>query len=138
MFKYAVRVEGDGREVVATLVDWPEVTVTCTAGPPHALREKLLQEIAACMRNRSWIPVPKAKPLTSFYVQLSTSESLKVLVLNELHASGVDVRFVARDLGVSESEVIRAVDLGRSTDVDLLSEMLTVMGRRLLAYTSSI
>ena len=103
----------------------------------RTLKEELLLAIVACQRSRSIIPVPRTKPCEECCVRLSAGQSLKVLVMNELHSSDRDLRCVARDLGVSESAVRRAIDLNLSTDVDLLGEILAVLGKRFLAYTSA-
>ena len=138
MFRYAVRIDGDSKSGMASLVDWPQVCVPIVRNISFVLKEKLLMAISDSVRSGTVIPVPRTRPADELCVHLSTAESLKVLVLNEVHASGVDMRFLARDLGVTESAIRRALDLGRSTDVDFLSEVLTVMGRRLLAYTTAM
>lgn len=138
MFRYAVRIDGDAKSRIASLVDWPQVCVPVVGNTSFALKEKLLMAISDSVRGGAVIPVPRTRPAEELCVHLSTAESLKVLVLNEVHASGVDMRFLARDLGVTESAIRRALDLGLSTDVDFLSEVLTVLGRRILAYTTAM
>lgn len=138
MFRYAVRIDPDAKPATAYLVDWPQVCVPIVSNTSFVLKEKLLLAISESVLGKLVIPVPKSRPAEDLCVRLSTAESLKILVLNEMHASGVDMHFMARDMGVNESVVSRALDLGLSTDVDFLSEMLAVMGRRLLAYTTAM
>lgn len=138
MFQYAVRFEGDPKSFVAWLVDWPEVKVMDASEPAGALRGQLLKAISECRLTGQRIPVPKTRPSTSLCIELTAAESLKVLVLNEVHSSGVSTSYIAGNAGLHESVIIRALDLNLSTDVDLLSDVLWVLGKRLLAYTVSL
>jgi len=137
MFRYAVRIDGDAKSGMASLVDWPQVCAPINGNVAFVLKENLLLKISESVRSGTLIPVPKSRPVEELCVRLSTAQSLKVLVLNEMYASGVDMRFLACDLGVTESAIRRALDLSLSTDVDFLSEVLAVMGRCLLAYTAA-
>lgn len=135
MFKYAVRVVRDREKVVASLVDWSEVTTIGFGDPIRALKVELLASIEKCSRCRLIIPLPSAKPSPSFFVRLSAGESMKVMVLNAMFAKGLDFYLVARNLDVSEDRVRQAVDLALPADVDLLNRILGVVGKRLLAST---
>ncbi len=135
MFKYAVRVDTRQGNVRVALVDWPEVSVVARRDPLIELKAALLGEIARCVRSRTTIRVPKAKPSSTFFVRLSPGEALKVIVINETFASGGDFRSVAQHLNMGERAIKQALDLAQPADVELLNRILAVGGKRLLAYT---
>ncbi|GEM_PF-1298137 len=135
MFKYAVRVDASQGKVKVALVDWPEVSVAARRDPLIELKSALLAEIARCVRSKLPIRVPKARPSPSFFVRLSPGEALKVMVINEMFASGRDFRAAAASLDLPERVIKQALDLGQPTDVELLNRILAVVGKRLLAYT---
>ncbi|WP_152982598.1 hypothetical protein [Stenotrophomonas humi] len=76
--------------------------------------------------------MPRTKPSNGVNIHLSTGESLKVLVHNEIVKSRMTHEALAKSLSIPA----QALDLEHPVDVDLLSSMVAVVGKRLVAYIS--
>ncbi len=135
MFIYAVRVRTMQGRLTVSLVDWPEVSVAVKQDPLVELKAALLASIAKQARTRTPIPTPKAKPSSTFFVRLSAGEAMKVMVINEMFAGGLNPTSVASALGLEKTAISNAINLSQPTDVELLNKILNMAGKRLLAYT---
>ncbi len=136
MFVYSVRSEGSSTHPVMHLTDWPEI---CSANASHLERSlgvALRTEIRRKFQAGAPVPLPRSKPSNGVNIHLSASESLKVLVHNELVKNRMSHEALARSLRMPPPSLARALDLEQPVDVDLLSSMVAAVGKRLIAYIS--
>jgi hypothetical protein len=138
MFRYAIRVVFLDTTFVASLIDWPEVTVRSVPNPDIALKTALLKRIDERMKARAFVPVPKSKPTSQLAVQLAPRESMKVMVFNEMICYSRGFQHFARRLELDEATILQAISLDSAAlDVELLDRILNVMGKRLIAYAAT-
>ena len=81
--------------------------------------------------DRRPVPTPSRRRHGEVDIDLPTSLSAKVLLLNELLAQKVTYAELARRLGTTPQVVTRIVDLGHTTKVDTIADALRALGRRL-------
>lgn len=81
--------------------------------------------------GRRAVPPPSAPLEGERLVELPTSVSAKVLLLNELVASGITNAELARRMGARPQEIQRIVNLNHATKIDTIASALAAMGKRL-------
>jgi antitoxin HicB len=81
--------------------------------------------------DRREVPVPSAAKRGERLIVLPASESLKVLLLNEMVKQGVRPAELAKRMRTSKQEVNRITTLRHATKVDRIADALHVLGKRL-------
>ncbi len=136
MLVYSVRYEGSAVHPVMHLTDWPEISTSNAAHLERCLGTALRSEIRRKLQAGASVPLPRTRPGKGVNIHLSASESLKVLVHNEIVKSRMSHDALARSLSIPTPSVRRALDLEHPVDVDLLSSIVAAVGKRLIAYVS--
>ncbi len=116
------------------LTDWPEISSANAAQLERSLGTALRLEIHRKLQAGTPIPLPRSKPSKGVNVHLSASESLKVLVHNEIVKSEMPLEALAGSLGMPAPALRRALALDQPLDMELLSTMVAAFGKRLVAY----
>lgn len=81
--------------------------------------------------GRRAVPPPSQPLEGERLVELPPSVSAKVLLLNELVASGITNAELARRMGARPQEIQRIVNLNHATKIDTIASALAAMGKRL-------
>jgi antitoxin HicB len=81
--------------------------------------------------DRREVPVPSAAKRGERLIVLPASESLKVLLLNEMVKQGVRPAELAKRMRTSKQEVNRITTLRHATKVDRIADALHALGKRL-------
>lgn len=81
--------------------------------------------------DRRAVPVPSDPEEGERLVEIPPSVSAKVLLLNELVASGMSNADLTRAMGTRPQEVQRIVNLHHVTKIDTIGSALAVMGKKL-------
>ncbi len=80
------------------------------------------------------VPLPSQAEPDERLVELPTSVSAKVLLLNEMLAQQVTASELARRLGTRPQDVQRLTDIHHTTKIDTIAAALGKLGRRLDVY----
>lgn len=133
MLKYAVNLVPDDGTFLVDFVDFPEAhSVGDTV--EEALREAvdgLHTAIDMYMEDRRRIPEPSTPADGQHTVALSTLESAKVLLWNEMLQQRLRKADLARLLNVHQPQVDRLFNLDYSCKFDLVEKAADALGRRL-------
>jgi antitoxin HicB len=132
-FLYPARVTKEGKEFLVTFPDVPEA-ITSGATQEEALEmaaDALVTAMDFYFEDRRAVPMPSAPKRGQVPVELPASVAAKVLLLNELVASGVRNAELARRMGTSAQEVTRLTDLHHPTKIDTVARALNALGRTL-------
>jgi antitoxin HicB len=118
---------------VVTFRDIPEaITQGDTLEEAAAMAEDvLISAMDFYFEDRRAVPAPSDQEEGERLVELPPSVSAKVLLLNELVASGLSNADLARAMGTRPQEVQRIVNLHHATKIDTISSALMAMGKRL-------
>lgn len=81
--------------------------------------------------DRRVVPAPSTLRRGEHLVELPASVAAKVLLLNELVATGVSNAELARRMGTRPQEVQRIVNLGHATKIDTIAAALKLLGKGL-------
>lgn len=136
MFIYSVKLDGSSLSPIMRLTDWPDVSASNTVHLERTLSSALRRAIQSKMETGAPVPMPRSKPSSQINVYLTASESLKVLVHNEILKSSFTHESLAKALGVTSPSLKCALDLEHPADLDLLSSAINAVGKRLIAYIS--
>lgn len=133
MLQYPAQFAPDGEGFVVTFRDIPEaITQGDTEAEAVAMAaDALLTAMDFYFEDRRPVPAPSAPQPGERLVSLPASASAKVLLLNELLASGVRPAELARRMGTTAQEVNRVIDLHHTTKIDTLAAALAALGKRL-------
>lgn len=132
-FIYPARVVHDGNEFVVTFPDVPEA-ISSGATREEALAmavDALVTAMDFYFEDRRAVPMASEAKRGQALVELPASVAAKVLLLNELVASGVRNAELARRMRTSAQEVTRLTDLHHPTKIDTVSRALHALGRTL-------
>lgn len=132
-FLYPARVLREGDEFLVTFPDVPEA-ITAGATRDEALElaaDALVTAMDFYFEDRRSVPLPSRIKRGQVGVELPTSVAAKVLLLNELVASGVRNAELARLMHTSAQEVTRLTDLHHPTKIDTVARALKSLGRTL-------
>ncbi|MHA7847840.1 type II toxin-antitoxin system HicB family antitoxin [Serratia sp. D1N4] len=129
--RYPVKFEED---VTGWAVSFPDIPEAHTGG---ATREEALSEALDALvtafdfyfEDRRPVPMPSTDG--DDFVQVPASVAAKVLLLNEMLATGTTNSELARRLGTRPQDVQRIVNLGHMTKIDTIETALRVLGKRL-------
>ena len=130
MLAYPITLEDDDGTVLATSLDFPEVTTfgddreEAIARSVHALEEA----IAARIHDREEIPTPSPGET---YAILPTLTSVKVMLYQGMRDQGVGKAELARRLGWHMPQVDRALDVQHRSRLDQMDAALGAIGRQL-------
>lgn len=133
MLQYPAHFEPDGEGFVVTFRDIPEA-ITQGENEAEAVAmaaDALLTAMDFYFEDRRAVPAPSPAEPGERLVSLPASVSAKVLLLNEVVASGVRPADLARRMGVTPQEVTRVLDLHHATKIDTLAAGLAALGKRL-------
>lgn len=126
------KADRDGGYVV-TFRDIPEaITQGENVGDALAHAQEALETaMQFYFDDRRRVPLPSAPRQGERLVVLPASESLKVLLLNEMVKQGVRPAELAKRMGISKQEVNRITTLRHATKVDRIADALRALGKRL-------
>jgi antitoxin HicB len=133
MLIYPVVIARDGKGYSAQFPDIPEAL---TSGRTRAEALEMAQDaLESAMEfyfedNRP-VPLPSRPKAGQDVVELATSLSAKVLLLNELLAQAVTPAELARRLETSPQAVQRIIDLDHATKIDTIAQAFRALGKRL-------
>lgn len=134
MLVYPARLEKKGAGYVVSFRDVPEA-LTEGASREEAM-DMAADALATAMdfyfEDRKQVPMPSRFGKAEVPVELPTSLSAKVLLLNEMLRSGITPSALAKKLKASPQTVTRIVDLHHPTKIDTISDALSVMGKKLV------
>lgn len=134
MLVYPARLEKKGAGYVVSFRDIPEA-LTEGASREEAM-DMAADALATAMdfyfEDRKQVPMPSRFGKSEVAVELPTSLSAKVLLLNEMLRSGTTPSALAKKLKASPQTVTRIVDLHHPTKIDTISDALSVMGKKLV------
>lgn len=134
MLVYPARLDKKGAGYVVSFRDIPEA-LTEGSSREEAM-DMAADALATAMdfyfEDRKQVPMPSPIGKLEVPVELATSLSAKVLLLNEMLRSGVTASALAKKLKASPQTVTRIVDLHHPTKIDTISDALSVMGKKLV------
>lgn len=131
---YPARFEpADEGGFVVTFRDIPEaITQGDTKEEAAAMaKDVLVSAMDFYFEDRRSVPPPSAAKRGEELIELPASIAAKVLLLNELIASGITNVELARRMGTRPQEVQRIVDLSHATKIDTVAAALAALGKRL-------
>lgn len=133
MLEYPADIARDGSEF---LVSFPDIPEAITSGDSfeeavEMARDALITAMDFYFEDRRRVPAPSPVKPGQVAIDLPTSVSAKVLLLNEMVLQGIRPSELARRMDVRPQEVTRLLDLHHPTKIDTISAALVAMGRRL-------
>lgn len=132
MLRYPVKLEREGRRILASFPDVPGVhtfgadRAEGLARAVDALETMLMGLIA----DKEDIPLPSSARGRSF-VELPALTEAKILLYRTMRALGVGKAELARRLGWHLPQVDRLLDLRHASQLDQLEQAFRVLGRQL-------
>lgn len=134
MLQYPARLKADkSGGYVVTFRDVPEA-ITQGDGLNDALhraQDALETAMEFYFDDQRPVPMPSAPKRGERLVTLPVSESLKVLLLNEMVRQSIRPAELARRMNTSRQEINRITTLRHATKVDRIAEALAALGKRL-------
>ncbi len=135
MLQYPVKLKADDRDggFVVTFRDIPEA-ITQGEDVEDALQhaqDALETAMEFYFDDRREVPMPSAPKRGERLVALPVSESLKILLLNEMVRQGVRPAELAKRMNTSKQEVNRITTLRHATKIDRIADALSALGKRL-------
>ena len=134
MLEYPAHLKADRKGgYVVTFRDIPEA-ITQGEDVEDSLKhaqEALETALQFYFDDRRAVPMPSAAKRGERFMFLPASESLKVLLLNEMVKQGVRPAELAKRMRISKQEVNRITTLRHPTKVDRIADALHALGRRL-------
>jgi antitoxin HicB len=132
-FLYPARLTREGKEFLVTFPDVPEaITSGATREEAAAMAaDALITAMDFYFEDRRTVPLPSPVKRGQLAVELPASVAAKVLLLNELIASGVRNAELARRMHTTAQEVTRLTDLHHPTKIDTVARALKTLGRTL-------
>ena len=118
------------------VVGFRDIPEALTAGATRAAALDMAADALATamefyFEDRRPVPRPSKPRRGEVPVDLPASVAVKVLLLNEMLASGVTPAKLARALDASPQTVTRIVDLRHATKIDTLADAFRAIGKRL-------
>lgn len=128
--------DGDG-----FLVSFPDVPEAITSGKTRdeaieMARDALQTAMDFYFEDRRRVPAPSTLKPGQINIDLPTSVSAKVLLLNEMVAQNMRPVDLARRMQVRPQEVTRLLDLHHPTKIDTVAAALHAIGRTLQLHLS--
>lgn len=135
MFMYPVTLtpdEADGGFVV-TFVDIPEAITQgdTEAEALAAAKDALETALDFYFEDKRAVPAPSKPKRGQNVIELPTSLSAKVLLLNEMATQGVRPAELARRLNTTPQEVNRLTNVRHTTRIDGIAAALQALGKHL-------
>ena len=130
MLAYPIRLEDDGDTVLATSVDFPELT-TFGDDTDEALArsaDALAEAIAARIHARQDIPSPSEGDNR---IRVPTLTAVKVILYQDMREQGIGKAELARRLGWRLPQVDRVLDVRHHSRLDQMDAALSAIGRHL-------
>ena len=134
MLVYPVKSVGVVGSCRLHLIDWPEVCLQGSAYSGEKLNAALRAAVREHARTGKLIPLPRSRPRDGIHVRLSTGESMKVLVLNEMVRNSASCSSLAEALCMPVDFVRTGLDISQPLNMDLLEKIVAALGRRWVAY----
>lgn len=133
MLQYPAHFEPEGDGFAVTFRDIPEaITQGDTEAEALAMAaDALLTSMDFYFEDRRAVPAPSPAQPGERLISLPASASAKVLLLNEVVASGIRPSDLARRMGTTPQEVNRVLNLHHTTKIDTLAAALAALGKRL-------
>lgn len=133
-FNFACRFQKieDGSTVI-TCRDLPELLSWAADGDTDEDWAKKAVEDCIAFRVQDGLEIPFASPAQEgeYIVELSTTEVVKVLIHNEMVKQNLTRLKLAEKSGLSLPEVTRLLNIKHKTKIDVLTETLKSIGKRL-------
>jgi len=134
MLEYPVHLKAD-REggYVVTFRDIPEAITQgeCVEDSLKHAQQALETAMQFYFDDRREVPMPSVAKRGERLIFLPASESLKVLLLNEMVRQKVRPAELAKRMRTSKQEVNRITTLRHATKVDRIADALQALGKRL-------
>ena len=135
MLAYPIRLEEDDGALLATSVDFPELTTFGLDTDEAIARsvDALEEAIAARVHDARDIPSPSEGEVTA---TLPTLTAVKVMLYQGMREQGVGKAELARRLGWHLPQVDRVLDIRHKSRLDLVDAALGAIGRQLYVQTA--
>lgn len=136
MLAYPIVLEDDEDTLLATSVDFPELTTFGTDREDALARaaDALEEAIAARIHDGRDIPPPSTGRQVAV---LPTLTAIKVMLYQEMRAQGVGKAELARRLGWHLPQVDRILDIHHNSRMDQVDAAMGAMGRHLQVRASA-
>ena len=130
MLAYPIRLEDDGDTVLATSVDFPELTTFGDDTDEAMARsaDALAEAIAARIYARQDIPSPSEGDNR---IRVPTLTAVKVILYQDMREQGIGKAELARRLGWRLPQVDRVLDVRHHSRLDQMDAALSAIGRHL-------
>ena len=111
---------------------------------PEAITQGNTLETAACMAkdvlvssmdfyfdDKRPVPMPSAPQPGEYLIELPTSLSAKILLLNEMLAQNVRPADLAKKMNTRPQDINRLIDLKHTTKIDAIAAAVNALGKNL-------
>lgn len=133
MLSFPARIARDGDRFMVSFVDIPEAL--SDGGTREEALAMAIDALTTAMdfyfEDKRLVPAPSVAKRGQVLVDLPSSVSAKVLLLNEMVVQQVKPAELARRMSVQRQEVNRLTDLHHPTKIDTIAQALLAMGKRL-------
>ena len=131
MLSYPIHIENDGTGLLATSLDFPELTTFGEDREEAQARalDALQEAIAARIYDRRDIPPPS--PDGDGQVALLTLTAVKVILYQGMRDQGISKTDLARRLGWHLPQVDRVLNVNHHSRLDQMDAALRAIGHRL-------
>lgn len=133
--KYPAHFEADHElgGYVVTFRDIPEAitqgntleTATCMA------KDVLVSSMDFYFDDKRPVPMPSAPQPGEYLIELPTSLSAKILLLNEMLAQNVRPADLAKKMNTRPQDINRLIDLKHTTKIDAIAAAVNALGKNL-------
>jgi antitoxin HicB len=137
---YPARIEAD--EDGAFVVSFPDVPEALTGDADRKTAEAeavdcLLAALGAYIKAREPIPFPSPLAANDLAVELPALATAKLALYAAARDRGWSNVRLGQELGLSESQVRRLLDLRHASSIDAIADHLRKLGRRLVITTQA-
>ena len=131
--RYPVNLEPDGKFYLVTFPDIPEAITQGDSIEDALLHgaDALESALDFYIEDGKAIPMPSKPKRGQHVIELSTSYTAKILLLNEMAVQKVRPAELARRLKVTRQEVNRLIDWRHTSKIDGIAQALKALGKTL-------
>ncbi|MEF2913268.1 MAG: type II toxin-antitoxin system HicB family antitoxin [Succinivibrio sp.] len=113
----------DVPEAITEIWDKNELKETAT--------DCLVTAVDFYIEDHRLFPAPSKTKKDDVIIQLPTSISAKILLLNTMVSGNIRPVDLAKKMGIKPQEVNRIIDTGHTTKIDTIAKALSVLGKNL-------
>lgn len=133
--KYPAHFEAD-KESGGYVVTFRDIPEAITQGETFdeavcMAKDVLISSMDFYFEDKRPVPMPSAPQPGEHLIELPTSLSAKVLLLNEMLAQNVRPSDLARKMNTRSQDINRLIDLGHKTKIDAIAAAVGALGKSL-------